>query len=172
LIDVAAKVEEDAHDSDDDGTTAVTADGKPLCEVTSRVYFDVSVGGQQAGRIVVGLYGNAVPRTVTNFETLAEGDTVHPRGAKLSYAGSTFHRIIPNFMVRGLCVCVCMQNEGDEGRGNWELSYLGSNCASRGTYLLSRFLNCFRSKVVTLPTTMVREVFRYMVTSLQMKSRD
>ncbi|KAG7338067.1 peptidylprolyl isomerase [Nitzschia inconspicua] len=56
---------------------------------------------ERAGRIVVGLYGNAVPKTVLNFETLAKGDTSHPRGAKLAYQGSTFHRIIPDFMIQG-----------------------------------------------------------------------
>lgn len=95
LTEIATRVEEDAFDED----TAVNADGNPLREITSRVYFDVSVGGNEAGRIVVGLYGNAVPKTVMNFETLAQGDTVHARGAKLAYAGSTFHRIIPEFMV-------------------------------------------------------------------------
>jgi Cyclophilin type peptidyl-prolyl cis-trans isomerase/CLD len=94
LTEIAAKVDEEARD----------VDGSDIdCAVTSRVYFDMSVGGQEAGRIVVGLFGNAVPKTVANFETLAAGDTVHPRGAKLAYAGSTFHRIIPDFMVRLRC---------------------------------------------------------------------
>ncbi|KAG7357112.1 peptidylprolyl isomerase [Nitzschia inconspicua] len=94
---LATKIEDDNYDED----TMTTPDGKPLCEATSRVYFDMSIDGNEAGRIVVGLYGNAVPKTVLNFETLAKGDTSHPRGAKLAYQGSTFHRIIPDFMIQG-----------------------------------------------------------------------
>lgn len=72
-----------------------------LNEITSRVFFDMSIDGNEVGRIVVGLYGNAVPKTVLNFETLARGDTTHPMGRKLAYEGSTFHRIIPDFMIQG-----------------------------------------------------------------------
>ena len=76
-------------------------DDATLNEITSRVFFDMSIDGNDVGRIVVGLYGNAVPKTVLNFETLAKGDTTHPLGRRLAYEGSTFHRIIPNFMIQG-----------------------------------------------------------------------
>lgn len=36
-------------------------------QVTETVYFDVEIGGERAGRIVMGLYGNAAPLTVKNF---------------------------------------------------------------------------------------------------------
>lgn len=94
---IASQIEDDHYD---EGTMA-GPDGRLLCEITSRVYLDMSVDGRDAGRIVVGLYGNAVPKTVANFETLARGDTSHPRGARLAYQGSTFHRIIPDFMIQG-----------------------------------------------------------------------
>jgi len=76
-------------------------DDATMNEITSRVFFDLSVDGNDAGRIVIGLYGNAVPKTVLNFETLVKGDTTHPLGRKLAYEGSTFHRIIPDFMLQG-----------------------------------------------------------------------
>ena len=88
------------QDDDDDDPIG---DGpvKPQAEITSKVYFDIEIDNNPAGRIVMGLYGGVVPKTVKNFEVLCKGDTKHPRGAVLSYKGSIFHRIIPNFMIQG-----------------------------------------------------------------------
>ena len=69
--------------------------------MTDKVYFDIAVDGHEAGRIVIGLYGNVAPKTTKNFETLCVGNTKHPRGAPLRYEGSSFHRIIPQFMIQG-----------------------------------------------------------------------
>lgn len=43
-------------------------------EITSKVFMDVTIGGEEAGRIVVGLFGKDVPKTVENFEKLATGE--------------------------------------------------------------------------------------------------
>lgn len=58
-------------------------------------------GGAAAGRIVMGLYGKTVPKTVDNFLHLCLGDKTGTEGKKLTYEGSKFHRIIPNFMIQG-----------------------------------------------------------------------
>jgi peptidylprolyl isomerase len=73
----------------------------PQAEITSRVYFDVEIDNHAAGRIVIGLFGRVVPKTVQNFETLCVGNEHHPRGARLAYEGTIFHRIIPSFMIQG-----------------------------------------------------------------------
>jgi len=74
----------------------------PQGAITDRVYFDVSVNKSQPERIIIGLYGKECPKTVENFRTLALGNTVSTKtGRQLSYAGSKFHRVIPNFMLQG-----------------------------------------------------------------------
>ncbi|XP_062590698.1 peptidyl-prolyl cis-trans isomerase 5-like [Saccostrea cucullata] len=69
-------------------------------KVTDKVYFDITIGGKDAGRIVIGLFGKTVPKTVKNFKTIAEG-TEERDGKKLTYKGSKFHRVIPDFMIQG-----------------------------------------------------------------------
>ena len=60
-----------------------------------RVFFDVSIDGQPSGRIVLELFDDVVPKTAQNFRELATGQ--HGFG----YAGSSFHRVIPQFMLQG-----------------------------------------------------------------------
>jgi cyclophilin family peptidyl-prolyl cis-trans isomerase len=67
--------------------------------VTSKVFFDVAIGGNEAGRIVIGLYGNITPKTCSNFQKLCEG-TQKMGNIRLAYEGSTFHRVIPGFMIQ------------------------------------------------------------------------
>lgn len=73
-------------------------------ETTSKVFFDVDIGGQPAGRIVFNLFGGmgGVPKTAENFRALCTGEKgVGQSGAPLHYKSSIFHRIIPGFMCQG-----------------------------------------------------------------------
>merc|ERR1719394_1506679 len=50
----------------------------------------------------MGLFGKAVPKTVSNFAHLCAGDKGQGKaGVPLHYKGSKMHRIIPNFMLQG-----------------------------------------------------------------------
>ncbi|MCL7022548.1 hypothetical protein MKW94_001524 [Papaver nudicaule] len=68
-----------------------------------KVYFDMTVGGQPAGRIVMELYADVVPRTAENFRALCTGEKGKGKssGKPLHYKGSCFHRVIPKFMCQG-----------------------------------------------------------------------
>ncbi|MER5781673.1 peptidylprolyl isomerase [Streptomyces mobaraensis] len=59
------------------------------------VFFDITIDGKDAGRIVFRLFDDVVPETARNFRELATGQ--HGYG----YAGSAFHRVIPDFMLQG-----------------------------------------------------------------------
>ncbi|KUH40744.1 MULTISPECIES: peptidylprolyl isomerase [Streptomyces] len=63
--------------------------------MSTNVFFDITIDGDAAGRIVFKLYDDVVPKTTRNFRELATGE--HGFG----YEGSGFHRVIPDFMLQG-----------------------------------------------------------------------
>ncbi|KAG6410869.1 hypothetical protein SASPL_128940 [Salvia splendens] len=66
-----------------------------------KVFFDITISGKPEGRIVMELFADVVPKTAANFRALCTGKK--PDGSRIPvyYKGSSFHRVIPNFMCQG-----------------------------------------------------------------------
>lgn len=77
---------------------SATAEGQPDLKKSRKnpqVYFDIKIGKASVGRIIMLLRADVVPRTVENFRCLCTGE----KG--FGFKNSSFHRIIPGFMLQG-----------------------------------------------------------------------
>ncbi|MCO5611271.1 hypothetical protein L7F22_065523 [Adiantum nelumboides] len=106
-------------------------------EVTHKVYLDVEIDKQRAGRIVIGLFGKAVPKTAENFRVLCTGEKGKGvNGKPLHYKGTMFHRIIPGFMIQGGDVSYTNGKGGESMYGstfpdeNFKLKHSSAGCVS------------------------------------------
>ncbi|CAL8468677.1 g8217 [Coccomyxa elongata] len=84
------------------------------------VFFDITIGGQPAGRIQMELFADICPKSCENFRQLCTGE-FRRNGLATGYKGCSFHRVIKGFMIQG----------GDflKGDGTGCLSIYGSRFA-------------------------------------------
>eukprot|EP01013_Petalomonas_cantuscygni_P000292 TRINITY_DN1025_c0_g1_i1.p1 TRINITY_DN1025_c0_g1~~TRINITY_DN1025_c0_g1_i1.p1 ORF type:complete len:288 (+),score=5.10 TRINITY_DN1025_c0_g1_i1:77-865(+) len=101
----------------------------PDYTITARCSFDVESGGKALGRVVIGLYGNTVPRTAENFRSFCMGwqdwsstDTRFPK--RLQYAYTRFFDVEPGHYVAGGDV---LANNGSSGRSIYGAAFHDEN---------------------------------------------
>lgn len=73
-------------------------------KATDIVTFDITIGGESAGKIRIGLFGKTVPKTAENFKQLCikhQTENTDDGKSLVGYKGSIFHRVIADFMIQG-----------------------------------------------------------------------
>lgn len=61
-----------------------------------KVFFDITANDEPLGRIEMVLFADVTPKTAENFRALCTGEK-----EGLHYKGSSFHRVITDFMLQG-----------------------------------------------------------------------
>uniref|UniRef100_A0A8C0G686 Peptidyl-prolyl cis-trans isomerase E n=1 Tax=Chelonoidis abingdonii TaxID=106734 RepID=A0A8C0G686_CHEAB len=88
-------LEENAEEEGAEPSKSETQEGEPPAKksrANPQVYMDIKIGNKPAGRIQILLRSDIVPMTAENFRCLC----THEKN--FGFKGSSFHRIIPQFM--------------------------------------------------------------------------
>lgn len=72
-------------------------------KVTDKVFLDLTIEGEPAGRIELGLFGEILPATVKNFIGLCTGEYEDENGnlckSAFHYKNTCFQQVLPNFLM-------------------------------------------------------------------------
>ena len=90
-------------------------------EANPLIFFDINVGPEFLGRLIIELYKDVAPKTCENFRQLANGTAKGRTGQQLHYKNSIFHRVINRFMIQGN---VFMANTNLIFTGLWRDTYI------------------------------------------------
>ena len=88
--------------------TEAEVEEKPKYIITDEVWFDIVIKEAKevnetirSERVVIGLFGDIVPMTTTNFIQIAKGFKRDSKGKmKYHYKGSPIHRIVKDFVLQ------------------------------------------------------------------------
>lgn len=73
-----------------------------------RVFFDLEIGGEHAGRIVMELFADATPKAAEKFRVLCTGENgIGKNGEPLHYRGSKIDKVHGNRYLLGGCDACC-----------------------------------------------------------------
>ncbi|DAZ99424.1 TPA: LOW QUALITY PROTEIN: hypothetical protein N0F65_004057, partial [Lagenidium giganteum] len=79
-----------------------SADVDDLDPNNPKVFFDIKIGEEDAGKIVMQLFQDVCPKTAENFRALCTGEKGKGKsGLPLHYKNCPFHRVIKDFMLQG-----------------------------------------------------------------------
>ncbi|PWZ21885.1 Peptidyl-prolyl cis-trans isomerase CYP19-4 [Zea mays] len=93
-----------AHGAQGGGPSASAAD---LDKVTAETFLDIEIDGKPAGRIVLGLFGDTVPKTAGTPKALTDTPSMHAMYACVFFL-PFFRRELPSTLHRYASLCSCM----------------------------------------------------------------
>lgn len=88
------------------------------------VFFDITVGNTEIGRILIELYAHVTPKTAENFRQFCTGE--HKKdGVPCGFKNAPFHRVIKDFMIQGGDIVNVSQLYREGRRGTKETAFRG-----------------------------------------------
>lgn len=76
--------------------------GTDLAKVTDKVYFDMKIGGNPAGRLEIGLFGGDAPISVESFKEACSSGIKGRAGRTAGYKGSVAGRVSSTYVGMGV----------------------------------------------------------------------
>lgn len=144
-----SKRSRDASLSGGKGSSNQPSSGNIAKTSRPKVFFDISIGGKNAGRVIFELFSDVVPRTAENFRALCTGEKGRGRfGKPLHFKNCKLHRIIPGFMAQGGDFTAGNGTGGESiygrtfGDENFRMKHDKPGLLSMANVSLPTFINC------------------------------